>query len=328
MDSSHSHRSKTLVTNCPLCQVVTAGAQHHEFICELQNVVVTRGPFAQRWPGAVQVTCKRHLRDPGQLKYPHFIHSQAEIYALENAIRTATRAHHMNVVKFGNVVEHLHWHLIPRFEGETHPQKNPWELADLPAEALFHTSSKQPLDLLYAEITDSMKSLLKQAQPPYFATAFFVRPRAKAEQASFLRKSLEEQRQAIGAAPAEFECFLMQRNYLDFAWDTFGGEIDAGETPQMALHRELQEELGWGVVRELEVTRQWGNGMVRGFVYLVEPKGGVLLQDLPTRTPCDEVKEAAWIPLQDLLANTNEQYAHPLCGRARALVAGLRDFSL
>jgi 8-oxo-dGTP pyrophosphatase MutT (NUDIX family) len=96
----------------------------------------------------------------------------------------------------------------------------------------------------------------------------------------------------------------------------------------MALHRELQEELGWGVVRELEVTRQWGNGMVRGFVYLVEPKGGVLLQDLPTRTPCDEVKEAAWIPLQDLLANTNEQYAHPLCGRARALVAGLRDFSL
>jgi len=328
MDSSHSHRSKTLVSNCPLCQVVVTGAQNPEFICELQNVVVTRGPFAQRWPGAVQVTCKRHLRDPGQLKYPHFIHSQAELYALENAIRTTTRAHHMNVVKFGNVAEHLHWHLIPRFEGETHPQKNPWELADLPAEALFHTSPKQPLDLLYAEITDSVKSLLKQAQPPYFATAFFIRPRAKQDQPDFLKKTLVEQHRAICAAPTEFECFLMQRNYLDFAWDTFGGEIDAGETPRVALHRELKEELGWSVDQELEVTRQWVNGMIRGFVYLVEPKDGRLLQDVPDRIPCDEVKQAAWIPLQDLLANTGNTYALPLCGRARALVAGLTDFSL
>jgi diadenosine tetraphosphate (Ap4A) HIT family hydrolase/8-oxo-dGTP pyrophosphatase MutT (NUDIX family) len=308
--------------------VVSTGAGHPEFICELQNVVVTRGPFAQRWPGAVQVTCKRHLRDPGQLKYPHFIHSQAELYAIENAIRKTTHAHHMNVVKFGNVVEHLHWHLIPRFSTETHPQKNPWELADLPVEALFHASPKQPLDHLYAEITDTLKVLLGEAQPPYFATAFFIRPREKALRAAFLQKSLPEQHQAIRATPAEFECYLMQRNYLDFAWDTFGGEIDPGETPRAALHRELQEELGWSVERELEVTRQWGNGMIRGFVYLVEPRGGLLLEDTPRRTQCDEVKQAAWIPLQDLLTLEGQSYARPLCGRARALVAGQSDFSL
>ena len=328
MDSSHSQHTQSLGASCALCQLVALKANHPDFICELPHVVITRGPFSKRWPGALQVTSKRHLRDPGQLKYPHFIHTQSELYAIENAIRRSTRAHHMNVVKFGNVVEHLHWHLIPRFSNETHPQKTPWELADVPPEALFHTSSTQPLDLLYAEIASELKAQLLAAQPPYFSTAFFARPLDQAQQSIFLQLPLKEQHAAIRAQPDAFECFLMQRNYLDFAWDTFGGEIDPGENPVDALKRELNEELGWAIERQLEVTRQWSNGMIRGFVYLTLPEGGSLLQNTPARTPCDEVKQAAWIPLKTLLDNPGNVYSRPLCGRALALVAGQTDFSL
>ncbi|NBO39058.1 NUDIX domain-containing protein [bacterium] len=328
MDSAHSHTTNQVTAHCPLCQSLAEGANHPEFICELSHVVVSRGPFSGRWPGALQVTSKRHLRDPSQLKYPHFIHSQNELYAIETAIRKVTRAHHMNVVKFGNVVEHLHWHLIPRFSNETHPQKTPWELSDLPAQALVHTSSTTSSDHLYAEIVSEISLALRERQPPYFATALFIRPLDRNQQAGFLQLPLSQQHSAVRASPEAFECFLMQRNYLDFAWDSFGGEADAGETPAQTLQREIREELGWELESWLEVTRQWAGGMLRGFVYLAQPSQGLLLQAAPKRAACDEVKQALWHPLQDLLTNPMSVYSAPVVGRARALVAGEPDFSL
>lgn len=328
MDSAHSHQTPHVNSSCPLCQLVQKGPSHPDFLLEMSHVVVSRGPFSERWPGALQVTSKRHLRDPSQLKYPHFIHTQAELFSLESAIRAAVRPHHMNVVKFGNVVEHLHWHLIPRFSTETHPQKTPWELSDVPSAGLFHTSFSQPRDEIFADIVAALPELLKNRQPPCFATAFFMRPRAQAARTAFFEMPLSAQHNAICASPSDFECFLMQRNYLDFAWDTFGGELDASETPAQALVREIREELGWDVLNKLEVTRQWNNGMLRGFVYLTIPTGNLLLQEIPQRAFCDEVKQAAWHPLDALLNNSKNEYSRPLAGRARALVASHPDFSL
>lgn len=329
MDASHGHQTKTLKKEaCPLCQNVSTGTRTPDFICELSQTIITRGPFAHRWPGALQVTSKRHVRDPSQLKYPHFIHTQSELYAIENAIRKVTRPHHMNVVKFGNVVEHLHWHLIPRFGHEKHSQKTPWELADFPTQELFHTPSTQPLDLLYEEISEELKSQLLTLQPPYFATALFVRPCSSADYDSFFAMSLPNQLDQIRRSPETHECFLMQRNYLDFAWDSFGGEIDAGETPIEALHRELKEELGWSIAEQLEVTRQWSNGMVRGFVYLTLPTGQQLLEKHPPRMPCDEVKNAGWYSLKSLLQTNESIFYEPLLRRIAALVAGQTDFKI
>jgi diadenosine tetraphosphate (Ap4A) HIT family hydrolase/8-oxo-dGTP pyrophosphatase MutT (NUDIX family) len=328
MDSALGHKARKLAATCPLCRLLLDGVQNKDYLCELSHTVVHRGPFATRWPGAVQVTSKRHLSDPSQLKYPHFIHSQSELYAIEAAVRSVTAAHHMNVVKFGNVVGHLHWHLIPRFESEKFTQKTPWELEGLNQKELFHTIPTAPADQLYEEISEQLKANLKQLQPPYFATAFFIRPQMNSARAPFFLESLEAQWARIRAKPTEYECFLMQRNYLDYAWDTFGGEIDSGETPRQALEREIQEELGWQLAASIEVTRQWNNGMVRGFVYLCVPDAQQLMQDNPHRVACDEVKQARWVPLDELIRNQQSVYSPRLAGRARALVQGSPDFSI
>lgn len=327
MDSAHGHKARKLAATCPLCRLLLEGAQNLDYLCELSHTVVHRGPFASRWTGAVQVTSKRHLCDPSQLKYPHFIHSQSELYAIETAVRKVTAAHHMNVVKFGNVVGHLHWHLIPRFGTEKFAQKTPWELEGLGQKELFHTTPTVPADLIYEEISEQLRATLRAVQPPYFATAFFVRPRSSDARHSFFQETLNEQWTRIRANPAGYECFLMQRNYLDYAWDTFGGEIDPGETPQQALRREIQEELGWQLSEFAEVTRQWNNGMVRGFVYLCTPDSNQLLQDHPHRIACDEVKNARWVSLDELIRNESNQFSPRLSGRALALAQGNADFS-
>jgi len=326
MDSAHGHKARKLAATCSLCRLLLEGAQNKDYLCELSHVIVHRGPFSARWPGALQVTSKRHLHDPSQLKYPHFIHTQSELYAIEAAVRAVSAAHHMNVVKFGNVVGHLHWHVIPRFKNEKFTQKTPWELEGLSQKELFHTIPTVPADQLYEEISEQLKSNLKQLQPPYFATAFFIRPRAHQERASFFQETLQGQWTRVSANPTGYECFLMQRNYLDYAWDTFGGEIDSGETPEQALKREVGEELGWQLVDFLEVTRQWNNGMVRGFVYLCTPGSQQLMQDNPHRIACDEVKQARWVPLEELITNKEKAFSPRLAGRARALVEGSPDF--
>jgi diadenosine tetraphosphate (Ap4A) HIT family hydrolase/ADP-ribose pyrophosphatase YjhB (NUDIX family) len=337
MDSSNGHASqssaqviKTVIPNykpdCSLCQIALHARNQGDFVCELKHVVVHRGPFAHRWPGSLQVTAKRHLKDPSQLRYPHFIHTQAELYVLESAVRKTTSAKHMNVVKFGNVVEHLHWHLIPRFANETHPNRTPWELADLSAEALFHTPFTVSRDDLYAQILSDLDIFKKNIQPPFYSTAFFIRPIATEAQQNFFNQPLTLQQKIITTHHQDFECFLMQRNYLDFAWDTFGGEADPGETPHQTLLRELYEELGWKVSDSLELTRHWQNGMLRGFCYLVTPDKKQLLEQQPTRVESHEVKQAAWFPLNDLVINKDGLFSDQLCGRARALVAAEPDF--
>jgi diadenosine tetraphosphate (Ap4A) HIT family hydrolase len=42
------------------------------------------------------------------------------------AVERAFKPLKLNYASFGNVVEHLHWHVIPRYATETDPKAQPW----------------------------------------------------------------------------------------------------------------------------------------------------------------------------------------------------------
>jgi diadenosine tetraphosphate (Ap4A) HIT family hydrolase len=42
------------------------------------------------------------------------------VFAVEKVVRETMQPHKMNLASLGNMVPHVHWHVIPRFEDDRH----------------------------------------------------------------------------------------------------------------------------------------------------------------------------------------------------------------
>jgi diadenosine tetraphosphate (Ap4A) HIT family hydrolase len=60
----------------------------------------------------------RHAARPDQLTSAEWTGFCADLYAAQHAVVTVVRPDHVNLESLGNVVPHLHWHIIPRYIGD------------------------------------------------------------------------------------------------------------------------------------------------------------------------------------------------------------------
>jgi diadenosine tetraphosphate (Ap4A) HIT family hydrolase len=60
----------------------------------------------------------RHAARPDQLSTDEWMGFCADLYAAQRAVVSVTRPDHVNIESLGNVVPHLHWHVIPRYVGD------------------------------------------------------------------------------------------------------------------------------------------------------------------------------------------------------------------
>lgn len=131
-------------------------------------------------------------------------------------------------------------------------------------------------------------------------------------------------------ALSDVEALLMQRNYLDFAWDTFGGRLDSGETPHQALKRELAEEAGIEIATAYKIGTQWRPHKkfkaVRGHLFLVVPANYDAATMLAYIPPDDEVKDTHWYPLP--LIHDEDPFVISVSYRYKQLIEGAMHWDL
>jgi diadenosine tetraphosphate (Ap4A) HIT family hydrolase len=60
----------------------------------------------------------RHATRPEQLSKGEWGKFCADLYIAETAIAQALKPDHINVAALGNVIPHLHWHIIPRYRDD------------------------------------------------------------------------------------------------------------------------------------------------------------------------------------------------------------------
>ena len=78
------------------------------------------------FPGYCRVVWNAHAVEMTDLAADDRRHLMAVVFSVESAVRTVTQAAKINLASFGNVVPHLHWHIIPRWQDDSHFPQAVW----------------------------------------------------------------------------------------------------------------------------------------------------------------------------------------------------------
>jgi len=69
-------------------------------------------------PGFCRVIWNHHIAEMTDLTYGEREHLMSLVFAIEEAIRYVMCPDKINIAALGNMVPHIHWHIIPRYRDD------------------------------------------------------------------------------------------------------------------------------------------------------------------------------------------------------------------
>lgn len=106
--------------DCPLCV-----AEHETTVWRDGSCRVIRVDDPH-YPGFCRVIWHEHVAEMTDLTTLSQRHILNVVLATETALRQLMRPDKINLASFGNVVPHVHWHVIPRFRDDRHFPEPTW----------------------------------------------------------------------------------------------------------------------------------------------------------------------------------------------------------
>ena len=110
-------------------------------------------------PGFCRVIWNRHIAEMTDLTYGEREHLMSLVFAVEEAIRHVMDPDKVNIAALGNMVPHIHWHVIPRYQDDTFFPGSAWSkrVQELPLSKL--AERRQLADQLPAAIKAAIATL-------------------------------------------------------------------------------------------------------------------------------------------------------------------------
>jgi diadenosine tetraphosphate (Ap4A) HIT family hydrolase len=78
------------------------------------------------YPGFCRVIWERHVKEMTDLSDDERTHLMEVVFAVESVLREHLAPDKVNLASLGNLVPHLHWHVIPRFADDPHFPQPIW----------------------------------------------------------------------------------------------------------------------------------------------------------------------------------------------------------
>ena len=112
------------MANCVLCKAELT-PEEGELIWRGDDcrVILVNDPDL---PGFCRVIWNRHLAEMSDLTYGEREHIMSLVFVVEEAVRHVMRPDKINLAALGNMVPHIHWHVIPRFQDDAFFPGSPW----------------------------------------------------------------------------------------------------------------------------------------------------------------------------------------------------------
>jgi diadenosine tetraphosphate (Ap4A) HIT family hydrolase len=78
------------------------------------------------YPGFCRVICNDHVREMTDLDEVRRHRIMSVVFAVESVVRDLYSPDKVNLASFGNMVPHVHWHVIPRWCDDRHFPEPVW----------------------------------------------------------------------------------------------------------------------------------------------------------------------------------------------------------
>jgi len=78
------------------------------------------------YPGLIRVVWGAHVAELSDLTLAERHHLMAVVTVVERVVRETMRPTKVNLAALGNMVPHLHWHVIPRYADDAHFPQAIW----------------------------------------------------------------------------------------------------------------------------------------------------------------------------------------------------------
>lgn len=101
----------TKVAGCELCELAVEPLWRNA----LFSVILVDDAA---YPGFVRVILHDHVREISDLSKDDRLAVNEAVHQVELGQRAVLAPHKINVASLGNVVPHLHWHVIPRYQDD------------------------------------------------------------------------------------------------------------------------------------------------------------------------------------------------------------------
>lgn len=102
------------VQPCPLCKAANETVLWHN---DTLRVIDANDPL---FPGFTRVIWQDHVKEMTELPPAERAVLMAVVWQVEQTLRNVLQPDKINLAQFGNMVPHLHWHVIPRWTSDSH----------------------------------------------------------------------------------------------------------------------------------------------------------------------------------------------------------------
>lgn len=118
----------TSLSTCELCgqdggEVVVRGEKYRVVLVDDAN-----------YPGFCRVIWNEHVKEITDMTRLDRTMLMNAVWQVEQAVREVMRPDKVNLASLGNMVAHLHWHVIPRYRDDVHFPSPVWAAPQRPAE--------------------------------------------------------------------------------------------------------------------------------------------------------------------------------------------------